>query len=353
MDERKSKRPQADDVPIIGDYSAAQNERLRATGPRVSEAVESRAPEGTVPAASVPPPQRLERKRGDDRLVLDPRDMHRYQRRASERERKGRPAKLLWYAAVPATLIVAGLVYGNFDSLRGMSIGFALPSGSFGRGAGAGAGGETRSDAESEPVAVEAPVVVGEDAPLDSGAEVAGRAVEAASPPAPVAEPPSSPLEPQPEPNAAPSDAAPAGAVAADAAEPAVAETAPLGVTEPAQPQPEAPVEPETFEFGTAVTNVSEADPAAAVLLLRHGGRRAESWVTWWTTPGTATAGVDYADLGTVELRFPAGAQNRTIRIPLVGDRVAEGLETFYVHVAVGDAAEEVARVEVVINDDD
>ena len=81
------------------------------------------------------------------------------------------------------------------------------------------------------------------------------------------------------------------------------------------------------------------------------------SWrVVWWTTDGTATAGTDYADRGRVTERFAVGEQNRTILIPLVGDRNVEGPENFYVHVAPGDAEADLDRaeqLEVVLNDDD
>ena len=104
------------------------------------------------------------------------------------------------------------------------------------------------------------------------------------------------------------------------------------------------------------VNSVSEGDAAAAVLILRNGGNRGISSVTWWTSDGSATAGVDYADLGTVVEKFAAGRQNLTIRIPIVGDRMAEGPETFYVHLATSEGAlvsAERAGTEVVINDDD
>jgi hypothetical protein len=119
---------------------------------------------------------------------------------------------------------------------------------------------------------------------------------------------------------------------------------------------PAAPPTPERFAFGVSVNFVSEGDAAAAVLVVRNGGNRGVSEITWWTSAGTASAGVDYADLGTVVEKFAAGQQNRTIRIPIVGDRVVEGPETFYVHLATSEgevASSEQGQTEVVINDDD
>jgi hypothetical protein len=328
MDERKSKRPESDDVPIIGDYSEAHDTRLRGAAPA--------APPPTPPRSGDTRPQRTEQRRRDERWTLDPHDVRRYKRLAGERERKGLPAKFLRYAPVAAILAVAFVVFWNFDSLRGMTVGFSLPTGSFGRDRAEPGDAAAQTDAELAAVSVEAPVVVGNDAALDP--------VENAAP-APEARTERTPASPPPETDAAQvaEQHAEADSAAADSA--AAVEQPPVRQT---------PVEPETFAFGVARTTASESDAAAAVLILRNGGDRGASSVTWWTTPGTATAGVDYADLGRVELLFPAGAQNRTIRIPIVGDRVAEGPETFSVHLATSDgAAAAQAPVEVVINDDD
>jgi hypothetical protein len=249
--------------------------------------------------------------------MLDPRDVRRYQRREGERRRKGVVAALS-YGGVAAVLVAAAAVYWNFDRLRGLGA------------------GSLQGDAEE--TAASAGVVAPDPKPAQA-------AVEAPAPrrddPAPRG------IEPSPAVPQAP--AAPAEAPPVEPA-PAVAAAAP-----PSEPIPEEPVEPETFDFGIAVNSVSEADAAAAVLVLRHGGRRAASSVVWWTSRGTATPGADYADLGRVTLPFPAGAQNRTIRIPIVGDRATEGPESFFVHVTASGAgaAAEPESTEVVINDDD
>jgi hypothetical protein len=76
---------------------------------------------------------------------------------------------------------------------------------------------------------------------------------------------------------------------------------------------------------------------------------------TWWTSDGTANAGKDYVDLGKVVVKFAKGEENRTIHIPIIGDEIAEGEESFYVNLAAGDdpSAQPQDRVEVVIEDDD
>ena len=252
--------------------------------------------------------------------MLDPRDVRRYQRREGERRRKG-VAAALRYGGVAAVLVAAVAVYWNFEWLRGL---FA----------------ETPEGDAEEIAATAAPDPKPTAAALEAQAprrdDTAPRRDDAA------------PRRVEPAPPVPEAPAAPAAAPPVEA-QPAVA--APAAASEPI---PEEPAEPETFDFGIAANSVSEADAAAAVLVLRHGGRRAASSVVWWTSAGTATPGADYADLGRVSLQFPAGAQNRTIRIPIVGDRATEGPESFFVHVAAsGGAPAEAARTEVIINDDD
>jgi hypothetical protein len=103
------------------------------------------------------------------------------------------------------------------------------------------------------------------------------------------------------------------------------------------------------------VMNVSEADASARVLVLREGGRRGVAFITWWTTNGTATAGTDFARLEPATVRFAVGEQNRTLLVPIIGDRNVEGPENFYVQFAVGESAdtEPIARIEIAIADDD
>ena len=72
----------------------------------------------------------------------------------------------------------------------------------------------------------------------------------------------------------------------------------------------------------------------------RHGARRAR----------------DFARLEPRTERFGAGQQNLTLLVPIIGDRNVEGPENFYMHIAVGESGAEpepVARIEIMINDDD
>jgi hypothetical protein len=103
---------------------------------------------------------------------------------------------------------------------------------------------------------------------------------------------------------------------------------------------------------------VSEADANVAGIVGRSGGRRAPTSITWWTADGSATGGKDYADRGRLVEKFAAGEQNRTLRVPIIGDKTLEGPETLYVHFAPNDAdgaprAADAQMIEVIVNDDD
>lgn len=344
MDERP-KRPRPDDVPIIGDYSAEQNARLGATGQRAAGRGSAPAggPAGNDRAGATVP------RRVDDRITIDPRDARRY-RKLAERKTSGPGAKIRRFAPLAFLVVVAAFVGWNFDTLRQMRVEFNLPSWP-GRSSTDGSG---PASGDSGTVDVAAPVVVGGEAEIDptkdpnaprtaAPAEQLSDDIAAANPFAPAQR------------GAANEDAARESA-AADAASRTDGEAAAAATPTPAPPpapEPEAPVEPERFQFGLNAYTVSESEPAAAVLVLRSGGRRAATSITWWTTRGTATPGVDYADLGRVELQFPAGAQNRTIRVPLVGDRVVEGPETFFLHFTTSSGPEAEHTAEVTIIDDD
>src|SRR5205823_504069 len=70
------------------------------------------------------------------------------------------------------------------------------------------------------------------------------------------------------------------------------------------------------------------------------------------TADGTATAGRDYTAVAATTVTFPAGQRTATLAVPVLGDTVAEGNETFTVKLAnstvgyVGDAAATVTIVD-------
>lgn len=268
---------------------------------------------------------------------LDPQEVRHHARRMREARAVGPLGKMFRVAAALLVLVGAFAVYWNFDTLRDLRFDFSRLTSAFDDAV------EEVEDARrgDEPgnEVVGDTSVAGVSMPTSIKGEEPEPATPAAAPePAP---PAAAPRETAP----ASRDTAPTEAVAANES-PALA--AP-------PPEPEPPPKPETFGFGLEVMNVSEADASARVLALRDGGRRGVAYITWWTTNGTAMAGSDFARLEPRTERFTVGEQNRTLLVPIIGDRNAEGPENFFVHVAVGESATEkpVAEIEVIINDDD
>jgi hypothetical protein len=267
---------------------------------------------------------------------LDPQDVRRHAQRMREARVVGPLDKVFRGAAVALLLVVAFAVYWNFDELRNLRFDFSRVTGAF-------------EDAAEEV----------EDARRgdETGTEVVGdTSVAGVSMPTSIkGETPEADV-PVGQPDSAAPDAAPAAREPPPNEAAVATEAPPAPAPAPAPPpEPEEPPRPETFGFGLEVMNVSEADASARVLVLRDGGRRGVSDITWWTTNGTATAGSDFARLEPRTERFAAGAQNRTLLVPIIGDRNVEGPENFFVHIAVGDSAnaEPVAQIEVLIADDD
>ena len=293
-----------------------------------------------------------------DQWQMDPRDVQRYARRMREAKRTAPLARVFRFAAV--ALLVAGLVavYFNFETLTALRLDLSRVTDLF-AGPNQEPAGARPTQSEPGTEVVDGGGVAGVSMPTSIG----GEAPEAE---APDAEAPEAVQPPAAAPDDGPATAETAPPVTAPApqAEPepsaATAATAPQPRPEPRPvppPEPEVPARPETIGFGVEVMTISEADASAAVLVLRDGGRRGVSSFTWWTTDGTARSGADFARLEPRVERFNTGEQNRTVHVPIIGDRSAEGPENFYVHVVAGETANPpgvaVARIEVVINDDD
>ncbi len=270
---------------------------------------------------------------GGEHWGLDPQDVRRYARRVREARAVGPLGKVFRVAALALVLGGAFAVYFNFETVRELRFDFSRLTGVFADRTPQTGGG----DAEGEP----GTEVVGDTsiAGVKMPTSLEGDAPEAETPPA-AENPADIPLE---------------QAAAVEVA-PRVAEVRPEPEPPPAPPpEPEVPTGPETFGFGLEIMNVSEADASARVLVLRDGGRRGVSFIRWWTTNGTATAGADFARLEPGTVRFGAGEQNRTLLVPIIGDRNVEGPENFYVEIAVGEGAEPepIAQIEILIADDD
>ena len=271
--------------------------------------------------------KRIEPQLGDPPLGVDPRDVQFHARRMRQAREVGPLGKFFRVGAVALILVGAFAIYWNFETLTRLRFDFSALTSMFSRDPAPGA-----TDAADDRVDVARNPVAGVSMPTSLPGEEPEEAPQENTAPAPPTQ-----AEPRPE--------------AIRSLPTVTAEEAPRVAAPP--PEPEPPPGPETFGFGSSTVSVSEADASAAVLVLRDGDRRRPSAITWWTADGTARAGSDFADLGRQTLRFAASEQNRAIRVPIVGDRATEGSENFYIHIAVGESTETLARVEVVIVDDE
>ncbi|HUQ50915.1 MAG TPA: Calx-beta domain-containing protein [Gammaproteobacteria bacterium] len=285
---------------------------------------------------------------GDVHWGLDPQDVRRHARRMRQAQVVGPMGKLVRVVAVVLVGAGAFLLTWNFTTLKQARLDFSELTALFARDstpAGARPGEEPGTE------------VIG-DSSIAGGVSLP-TSIKTGEPEAnpPAAEPPTSePAAPSPAP--APAPAQTETVRPSEPAPPAVAaaqEEAARPAPPPREPEPERPVKPETIGFGLEVMNVSESDASAAILVLRDGGRRQLSSFTWWVTGSEAIMGADFARLDRRVERFGVGEQNRTIYVPLVGDRAVEGPENFFVHIAAGESmtAPETAKIEVIIKDDD
>jgi len=283
---------------------------------------------------------------------LDPQDVRRHARRMREAKAVSPLAKVVRFAAVAFLLAGAFAVYWNFETLSELRFDLSRVTGAFEDAVDEVDDARRGGELETEAVGDTSVAGVRMETSLEGEAPPEGETPEAAPPEAetPVADVPAVDA-PAPE---GPAPVEPAPPAAAPPAAPATERAAVREEPRPVPPpEPEVPARPETFGFGLEVMNVSEADASARVLVLRDGGRRGLSTIRWWTTDGTAVAGSDFARMEPRTERFGVGEQNRTLLIPIIGDRNAEGPENFFVHIAVGDSTEAVAQIEVVITDDD
>jgi hypothetical protein len=85
-----------------------------------------------------------------------------------------------------------------------------------------------------------------------------------------------------------------------------------------------------------------------------HGGNTGPVTVRYATSDGTATAGSDYLSVPDMLLTFAAGATTATISVQVMGDRVVEAPETFFVnlHGATNASIDVPAGLGTIVNDD-
>ena len=289
-------------------------------------------------------PNRPQHSGGSDAWRLDPSDVARHAQLRRRSEQVGPLGKAVRYCAVVLALAGAFAVYWNFDALRQVTVEAPALSALFKSPSPDDAA--NRANGATGNATVESSAVVGTAAPTSVSTASNREAPVEVAKAEQHATPPESRKAPVPETSPAALNAAAAESVA----------SAPPPAPTPAVVEPPpAPPTPETIGFALPKFTVSERDASAAVLVVRNGGNRGPSVFTWWTSDGTANAGKDYVDLGKVVVKFAKGEENRTIHIPIIGDEIAEGEESFYVNLAAGDnpSAEPQDRVEVVIEDDD
>ncbi len=84
---------------------------------------------------------------------------------------------------------------------------------------------------------------------------------------------------------------------------------------------------PGQFTFSQPVYTVTESGTFATITILRTNGNVGNVSVTFQTSGGTATPGVDYTSVNTV-VNFAAGQTVRSVQIPIFNDSLIEGNET-------------------------
>jgi Calx-beta domain-containing protein len=299
------------------------------------------------PKRTPPSSNRPVQSEGSDAWRLDPSDVARHAQLRRRNEQVGPLGKAVRYSALVLASAGAVAVYWNFDALRQVTVEAPALSALFKKPSPDDAA--NRANGTTGNATVESSAIVGTAAPTSVST------ARDREPPVEVAKVEEH-AAPAPKPREAPVPERPAATPSASAAESVATTesvaTAPAPVVE--QP-PARPPQPERIGFALPKFTASERDAFAAVIVAREGGNRGQSVFTWWTSDGTAKAGSDYVDLGKVVVKFAAGEANRTLHIPIVGDEIPEGPESFYVNLAPGDdpSAEAQDRVEVVIEDDD
>ena len=109
------------------------------------------------------------------------------------------------------------------------------------------------------------------------------------------------------------------------------------------------------LSFGVTRIAAREDHSVVAIDVVRSGDTTHEAAVGWWTTPDTAHAEDDYANIGRQTVTFPAGATVERLLIPIVNDGVRESDEVFTVHLSRprGGVAGAVTATRVTLHDDD
>ncbi len=81
------------------------------------------------------------------------------------------------------------------------------------------------------------------------------------------------------------------------------------------------------IQFSAITYTITEAGPAASIIVTRTGGAASGVSVRFETRNGTATAGADYTAVSST-INFAANEVAKTVLIPIVNDNLVEGNET-------------------------
>jgi hypothetical protein len=100
---------------------------------------------------------------------------------------------------------------------------------------------------------------------------------------------------------------------------------------------------PSRLELAFETTEVSNASPAALVLIRRRGNLLRDATFTWWTETGTAKPGVDFEAIAPRVETLRAGKDRLNLQIPIVSDPARRQARNFFVvidqpgpHVSLG-----------------
>ena len=179
----------------------------------------------------------------------------------------------------------------------------------------------------------------------------------AATDPAPVAMQP--PLEVPPPGSTLTTTPMPAGATPVVSSSVTPVSVVPEGAsTQTAAPaaEPAASAGPGVVQFEKDTYATTESDGVVKLTVRRTGDVTREARFQWRLQSNSAESGADFAALGTMEDRIPAGSRSTVLSIPLVRDSNVENTELFLVELSRidgGPAIGELASAAVIIVDDD
>jgi len=207
----------------------------------------------------------------------------------------------------------------------------------------------TAADQTAESQSPTAPLA---DAAVTGNAVTPAAGDRAAIPPAQAAAPASVQATP---PAAVTTSPAPASSQQHAAAKPAPSPAPSQDKAQAAADQAEAAA-PSTIQFDKDTYVASEGDAVVKLTVKRTGSIKREAVFRWSLQPNSAEAGNDYAAIGPLTERIPAGSRTAVLTVPLVDDKTVERTEMFMVELNQeegGPPLGALARAVVIIVDDD